>query len=72
MMRFRDDKLHGNFSTSVDSIIQSIMEDVKKDDVRAILTLEDLCDINTNNSLAPRSDISHSNGLENAAGWRSK
>lgn len=37
MMRFRDDKPHGNFKGVVDNIIQSIMDGVEKEDVRASL-----------------------------------
>lgn len=33
MMRFRDDKPHGNFKTVVDNILKSIAEGVEKDAV---------------------------------------
>lgn len=39
MMRFRDDKQHGNHSSVVDNIIDSILDGVEKEDVRTFLLI---------------------------------
>jgi hypothetical protein len=39
MMRFRDDKPHGNHRSTVENIIQSIADGVERDVVRALLYL---------------------------------
>lgn len=36
MMRFRDDKPHGNHKSVVDNIIQSIIDGVEKEDVSSL------------------------------------
>ena len=37
MMRFRDDKPHGNHRSIVEDIVQSIVDGVEKDTVSALL-----------------------------------